>query len=115
RDGVALLANFRVQPKHALGAIGRFHLDPVDIGGGEHQHADDEEMQDPHGQPPLITSSRVGHAGSAAAACAGAAVRSAARNLPERARGLAEISASPAVTGRLVWMTKLGASCASSG
>ncbi len=115
RDGVALLADFRMQPKHALGANGRFHLDPVDIGGGEHQDADHEEMEDPHGQPPLITSSRVGQAGNAAAACAGASVRSAARSLAERARGLAEISSSSAVTGRLVRMTKLGGSCAISG
>ena len=102
RDGVALLADFRVQPQHALGARGRFHLDPVDIGRREHQHADDEEMDDPHDQPPLITSARTGHAGRLPAACAGAAVRSAARSFAERARGLADTSASPGVTGRLV-------------
>ena len=108
-DGVALLADFRMQPQHALGARGGFHLDAVDIGGGEHQRGDHEEMDDPHGQPPLITSSRTGHAGNAAAACAAASVRSAARSLAERARGLAETSSPPAVTGRLVRMTKLGA------
>src|ERR1700676_3012278 len=115
RDGVALLANFRMQPQHPLGAGGGFHLDPVDIGGGEHQYADHEEMDDPHGQPPLITSSRTGHAGNAAASCAGAWVRSAARSFADRARGLADISAPSAVTGRLVKMAKLGAACAISG
>ena len=39
-----------------------------------------------------------GHAGNAAAACAGAAVRSSARSFADRARGLAEISSSPGVT-----------------
>src|SRR3984957_14014606 len=115
RDGVALLAYFRMQPQRPLGAIGGFHFDPVDIGGGEHQDADHEEMEDPHGQPPLITSARTGHAGNAAAMCAGAVLRSAARSLAERARGLAEISSSLAVTGRLVRTAKLGAACASSG
>src|SRR5450631_1173608 len=115
RDGVALLADFRMQPQYALGAGGGFHLDPVDIGGGEHQHTDHEEVDDPHGQPPLITSARTGHAGNAAAACAAAVVRSAARNFADRARGLAEISRSSAMTGRLVKMTKLGARCAISG
>src|SRR5580704_12065863 len=115
RDGVALLAYFRMQPQRPLGAIGGFHFDPVDIGGGEHQDADHEEMEDPHGQPPLITSARTGHADNAAAACAGAAVRSAARSLAERARGLAETSAGPGVTGRLVKRPKLGVAWVTSG
>src|SRR6202030_1061110 len=99
----------------ALGAGGGFHLDPIDIGRGEHQDADHEEMEDAHGQPPLITSVRTGHAGNAAAACAGASVRSAARSFADRARGLAEISSSSGVTGRLVKMTNLGAAWAISG
>src|SRR6266704_6916723 len=103
-NGVALFANFRMQPQHALGTRSEFHLDPIDIGRREYQNADHEEMDDPHGQPPLITSSSDGHAGNAAAMCAGAAVRSAARSFAERARGLAEISLSSAVTGRLVKM-----------
>ena len=102
RDGVALFANFRMQPQHAFGTRGGFHLDPVDIGGREHQDADHEKMDDPHDQPPLITSVRDGQPGNGAAACAGAAVRSAARSFAERARGLADISSSPGVTGRLV-------------
>src|SRR5258708_4257577 len=115
RDGVALLANLRLQPQHALGARRGIHLDPIDISGGEHQGTNDEEMDDPHGQPPLITSSSVGHAGNTAAACAGACVRSAARSFADRARGLAEISASSGVTGRFVRMTKLDAAWAISG
>src|SRR5665213_2814205 len=115
RDGVALLADFRMQPQHPLGADGGFHLDPVDIGRGEHQGADHQEVDEPHGQPPLITSVSEGHAGNAAAACAGASVRSAARSFADRARGLAEISASSGVMGRLVKMAKLGAACATSG
>src|SRR3954469_13510541 len=108
RDGVALLAHFGVEPQHPLGARGRFHLDAVDIGGGEYQHADDEEMDDPHDQPPLMTSASDGHFGKLSAANAGASVRWAARNFAERARGLARTSSSPAVTGRLVKMRKLG-------
>ena len=46
---------------------------------------------------------------------AGASVRSAARSLAERARGLAAISASSAVTGRPVRMRKLGGGCTASG
>ena len=102
RDGIALLADLGVQPQHALDARGRFHLDPVDVSRREHQHADDEEVDDPHGHPPLITSLRTGHAGRRSGACAGAIVRSAARSFAERARGLAATSASPGVTGRLV-------------
>src|SRR4029077_7475683 len=98
RNGVSLLADFRAQAEHALGALGRFHLDPVDVGGGEYQHADDEEVDDPHDRPPLAMPSRVGQSGKGAATWAGAPVRSAARSLAERARGLAEISASSAVT-----------------
>ena len=72
RDGVALLADFRIEPLHPLDAGGRFHLDAIDIGRREHQHADDEEMDDPHDQPPLITSASTGHAGSLPSPCAGA-------------------------------------------
>ena len=48
RDGVALFTDLRAQPQHPLGALGRFHLDAVDIGGGKHQNADHEEMDDAH-------------------------------------------------------------------
>src|ERR1700674_5652734 len=115
RDGVALLANFRMQPLHALGAGGGVHLDPIDVSRGEHQSGDHEEVDGPHGQPPLITSARTGHAGNVAAACAAACVRSAARSFADRARGLADISASSAVTGRFVKMAKLGSAWATSG
>ena len=114
RDGVALLVNFRMQRStRSVRAVG-FHLDPVDIGRCEHQHAHHEEMEDAHGQPPLITSARPGHAGNAAASCVGAAVRSATRSFAERARGLAAISSAPGVTGRLVKRLKLGTAWASS-
>src|SRR6185437_2597481 len=89
--------------------------DPIDIGSGEHQRADHEEMEDTHGQALRISSESVGHAGSSAAACAGASVRSAARNLADRARGLAAISASSGMTGRLVRTAKLGGACATAG
>src|SRR5882757_6596239 len=115
RDGVALLAHFGIEPQHALGARGGLHLDAVDIGGGEYQHADDEEMDDPHDQPPLKTSVSEGHFGKLSAANAAASVRSAARSFADRARGLARTSSSPAVTGRLVRIRKLGADCAISG
>src|ERR1700744_2733925 len=114
-DGIALLANFGMKLHHALGANGGLHLDAIDIGRGEHQGADHEEVDEPHGQPPPITLASVGHAGHSGAACVGASVRSAARSLAERARGLADISASSGVTGRLVKIVKLGAAFAVSG
>src|SRR5437762_1321887 len=115
RDGVALLADFHVQALHALDPRGRFHLDAIDVSRREHQHADNEEVDDPHDQPPLKTSVSRGQSGNLSPACAGAAVRSAARSFAERARGLAATSASPGVTGRLVRISKLLAACATSG
>ena len=97
RDRIALLADFRVQAQHALDARGRFHLDPVNIGRREDQHADDEKVDDAHGQPPLITSASTGHAGSSPAACAGAAVRSAGAQL---CRTRARIGGNFGVAGR---------------
>ena len=77
---------------------GRVHLDLVDIGGGEHQRADDEEMDEPHRQrlPHHAGQRRPVAATDASRRCAGASVRSAARSLAERARGLAAISSSSA-------------------
>src|ERR1700754_2743713 len=112
-DGVALLADVGMQSQHAFGTNRGFELDAVHIGGRKYQEADHDEVEDPHGQPPLRTSSRTGHAGNGAAACAGVSVRSAARNFAERARGLAAISSSSGVTGRLVRTRKLGGSSAS--
>src|SRR3954454_24903594 len=98
-NSVTLFADVGMQPQHTLGAHGGFHLDPIDIGCGENQNADHEDVDDPHGQPTLMTSARTGHAGSSAAAKAGPAVRSAARSFAERARGLAATSSSPAMMG----------------
>src|SRR5262249_22265483 len=109
------LADFRMQLKYALGAHGRVHLDAVDIGRRENQRADHEEVDDPHGQPPRIMSESCGHDGASALACAGASVRSAARSLAERARGLAAISLSPGITGLRVSRRKLGTACFTSG
>ncbi len=67
---------------------------------------------------PSITLARDGTCGSNPAteiSPAGAAVRSAARNLAERARGLCAISASAGTTGRLVRMRKVGGACTISG
>src|SRR5882757_2938466 len=114
-DRVALLADFGIQPQHALDPRGRFYLDAVDVGRREDQHADDEEMEDAHRQPPRITSASRGQDGRASAECTGAWVRSAARSFADRARGLAAVSASPGTTGRLVRIWKLGAACATSG
>src|SRR6516165_813589 len=114
-DGVALFADFLVQPQYALGAGGRLHLDAVDVGSSEHQRADYEQVDDPHDQPPLIATESRGQAGKAALACAAAAVRSAARSFADRARGLSAISCSLGASGRLVRMRKLGATCLTSG
>ena len=48
RDRVALAADVGAQLHHAFGAHGRFHLDAVDVGRGEHQRADHEEVDDAH-------------------------------------------------------------------
>jgi hypothetical protein len=76
-------------------------------------------MDDPHGQPPRITSEifgqDLGNDGSAALACAGAAVRAAARSFADRARGLSATSCSPGITGRRVRRSKLGGTAARSG
>src|ERR1700704_4298325 len=115
RNRIALLADLRIEPLHPLDAGRRFHLDAIDIGSRKDQHADDEEVDDPHDQPPLMTPASVGQAGNLPSPCGGAAVRSAARSFADRARGLAATSASPGVTGRLVRIRKLDAACATSG
>src|SRR5882762_8554809 len=97
RNCIALLADLRVQPLHPLDAGRRFHLDAIDIGSRKDQHADDEEVDDPHDQPPLMTPASVGQAGNLPSSCGGAAVRSAARSFADRARGLA---AACATSGR---------------
>src|SRR5262249_26494477 len=118
RDGVVLPPDLRAQLGDLLGALRRLVLDLVDIGGRQEQrrdHADIEEAD--HRRLPLTTSASAGSRGtkSCALRCAGASVRSAARSLAERARGLAAISASSGVTGRPVRARNEGAGAITSG
>src|ERR1051326_933682 len=117
-DGVALAAQLIVQLADARALQRGIEFDLVDGGGGQHERADDEDIEKTHAQRPLTISASDGSAGKRtdiSPACAGAAVRSPARSLAERARGFAAISPASAVTTRLVKTWKLGAACLTSG
>ena len=106
-DAVALAPHFAAHLGEALGLHGRFELDPVDVGRREHEDADDDEIEEAqdHARPRKTSASegsaRQQRLGRRRARRRGS-VRSAARSLAERARGLAAISASSGVTGRRV-------------
>src|SRR4051794_26351883 len=117
-DGVALALNIAAHLGDALGAQGRFELDLVDIGGGRHQQCQHTEIEEAHGQPPLTMSVSAGSRGSSVLRSAwrgGAALRSPARSLAERARGFPAISASSGAIGRLVSRRKVGTTASMSG
>src|SRR5689334_12170509 len=117
-DGVALAAQFIVQLADARALQGRIELDLVDSRGGQNERANDEHVEKAHAQRPLMMSARDGNTGKRSErspACTGAAVRSPARSLAERARGLVAISSASAVTTRLVRTRKVGAACFTSG
>src|SRR5262245_20873988 len=118
RDGVVLAPDLRTQLGDLLGPLGGFKLDLVDIGRRHEEprnHADVDEAD--HRRLALMTSASDGSRGSKSSAPrrGGASVRSAARSLAERARGLAAISASSGVTGRPVKMRNEGAGSITSG
>src|SRR5579859_1987480 len=119
RDLVALVADLGAQLGEALGLQGGIEFDAVDVGGGEHQRADYQQIQQPddHARPRIIASSegRRGNRSSIGVSRAAASVRSAARSLAERARGFAAVSASSGVSGRLVRMRNVGAAAIASG
>ena len=99
RDRVLLAPDLHAQLGDALGLPRGFELDLVDIGRRQHERGDHADVEEAHHRLrlPLMTSASDGRRGSrssAMSAPAGASVRSAARSLAERARGLAAISAS---------------------
>src|SRR4029453_4447844 len=101
----------------------RLELDFVDVGRRQHERADHADVDNAHhrGRPDpwgATMSAGDGNRGSNAVArrlAIAASVRSAARSLAERARGLAPISASSGTIGRLVKMRKVAAVCAGAG
>src|SRR5262249_33973520 len=102
----------------ALGLQGRVELDLVDMDRRAHEHRDDDEVEKAQGRPlSRSTSASDGGRGSAgrSALSAGALVRSAARSLAERARGLAAVSPASGPIGRLVSKVKLAGRAATSG
>src|SRR5262245_2162869 len=122
RYGVVLAPDFGAQLGDALRLSRRFELDLVDVGRREHERGDHADVDQAHHRGRLRarcarTSASDGRRGSSAAAAptGGAAVRSAARSLAERARGLAATSASFGTIGRLVRRRKLAAIRGASG
>src|SRR5262245_20244698 len=124
RDGVVLAPDLHAQLGDALRLPRRLELDLVDVGRREHErddYADIEDAQDHRRRsgPPRPTTSagdgKRGRSGADTRAATGAAVRSAARSLAGRARGLARISPSSGTIGRRVSTWKVSPGCATSG
>src|SRR5207244_9092789 len=109
----------RTQLGHTLGLPRRFKLDLVDMHCRQHERGDDTDVEETdHRRVPLMTSANEGSGGRRSAVESvdgGASVRSAARSLAERARGLLAISASSAIAGREVRTRNIGAACVGSG
>src|SRR5262245_711473 len=117
-NSAALSAQLTPQLGHALSLKGRVELDLVDKCRCQDERAYDEDVQQAHRQRPLRTSATDGNDGTrpdGRPARAAPSVRSAARNLAERARGLRAISSSSATIGRLVRVRNVGAARVTSG
>src|SRR5260370_22908407 len=115
RDGIGRALNFGGEPCDLLCPYSRFEFDGVDADRRRDQRRHRDEMDEAHhhqrfpcsivasdGTPLLALPRMRGGAGTPAAVRAGASVRSAARNLADRARGFSWISAASGVTGRRV-------------
>ena len=118
-DGVALAPHLAANLGEALGLHRGIEFDAINVGRGEDESADHDEIESAqdHGRP-RMTSASEGSRGNIvpiAASRGAASVRSAARSFAERARGLAAISASSAVSGRRVRTLKVGGAAVSSG
>src|SRR5262249_3802830 len=117
RHRIALAPNLETQLGDALRLPGRLELDRVDIGGRQHERADYKDIEHAHHgcRPVPSRAANSGDGGSRGGKGAtpwpalAASVRSAARSLAERARGLALISASVGVIGRFVSTRKVAA------
>src|SRR5262249_9816258 len=118
RDHIVLAPDLHAQLGNPLRLARRFELDPVDIDGSGDERGDDADVEEAHHRRlPLMTSVRAGSRGkrSSCALPAGASVRSAARSLAERARGLAAIAVASGVTNRPVRTRKPAGGCLASG
>src|SRR5262245_25260181 len=110
-DGVLLAPDFAAHLGHARDANRRLELDFVHIGGGEHEHDYEAEIEQAH---PRYLACMIwatdGNRGSVGAArwLGGVSARSAARSFADRARGLAAISLSSDAIGRLVSKRNVG-------
>src|SRR5262249_55677395 len=123
RHCVAFAADLEPQLGDALRLPRRLELDFVDVGRRQHERADHADVENAHhrGFPDpwrATMSAGDGNCGCNTVArrlAIAASVRSAARSLAERARGLAPISASSGTIGRLVRMRKVAGACAGAG
>src|SRR5262249_14701265 len=116
-DGVTLATDLAAELGNPLGLQCGIELDLVDVGGRENERSKHADMQNAQHQPRPMISCGLGSRGNAATAVtwAAASVRSAARNLADRARGFSAISCSSGAIGRRVSTRKLGAARARSG
>src|ERR1044072_553848 len=118
-DRVLLAPNIAAKLRDFLGLQGRLVFDLVDVGCREHERGQHHDMQQaPEHQRPLMASASDGRRGrrcERSPPMGAAAVRSPARSLAERERGLAAISRSSATSGLRVRISKLGGACATSG
>src|SRR5262245_28333662 len=117
-NGIALIAQFAPQLGNTFSLQGRVELDLVNVGRRHDQGADDENVEQAHHLSPLSTDESAGKCGSRRGGKlrrAVASVRSAARNLAERARGLLATASAAGVSGRLVRTWKIDAWCLTSG
>src|SRR5258708_71934 len=104
--------------RELVGRQSGFACELVGVGRGKKERGEHGHMKKTQHHRPFMMSERTGRRGSKCASpepCASAPVRSAARNLAERARGFSWVSASSAMTGLRVNTVKLGAACATSG
>src|SRR5262249_24073340 len=94
--GVTLPTDLAAKLGAPLGVQRGIEFDLVDVGGGENERSNHADMQNAQHQLRPMISCGLGSRGNAATALTwvAASVRSAARSLAERARGLAAISAS---------------------
>src|SRR5436309_9359605 len=101
RHRVALAADLAMQLGAALGLQRGIEFDLVDVGCRQHERGEDADVEKSHHLRRSTISSGAGNRGSKSmrSACGAAPVRSAARSLAERARGLAASSAASGVTG----------------
>src|SRR5262249_11885277 len=122
-DRLTLATNFEAKLGDALRLAGRLELDRVDVGRRQNERRDHANVEHTHhrGCPVPRRATRSVNDGKGGCkrvvrrAGIAASVRSAARSLAERARGLALTSASSGTMGRGVKIRKVVVDCAGAG